>query len=177
MDLQANWEKALKFTEILRARVKPLETRTATHLPYIFLAESAVNPGDSIVRKGEIMVEKPSIILPSHSPQFEGFQFEEDLSLHENSIVTFLMVRGIKFPSMKYNNKTSSVDVFEGRLERAIGNYRDRLQKEEDTGTGLVTGPEDCWQFSILIFICHQILRQADGDIRKLLDDYRRGNL
>ena len=43
----------------------------------------------------------------------------------------------------------------------------------EDVRTGLVCGPEESWQFSILILVAHQISRQADGDIRKLIDKYR----
>ena len=41
--------------------------------------------------------------------------------------------------------------------------------------TGLFIGPEDCWQFSVLIFVCSQILKSAEGDIQKLLDQYKKG--
>jgi hypothetical protein len=74
---------------------------------------------------------------------------------------------------MKYNNKTDSLDVQEGRLKKVLEKYLGELQQREDIHTGLLTGSEDVWQFSILIFICHQILKQADGDIRRLLDEYR----
>ncbi len=58
MDIEKTWEKALKYTEIIRPRVEPLNTFRTTHLPYIFLTESSVNVGDSVVRKGEVLVEK-----------------------------------------------------------------------------------------------------------------------
>jgi hypothetical protein len=57
MNIQEGWEKALKTTQIIRARAQSLETYSATQLPYIFLAESAVNSGDTVVRRGEVMVE------------------------------------------------------------------------------------------------------------------------
>ncbi|HXV28339.1 MAG TPA: hypothetical protein VD913_05165 [bacterium] len=173
MDIQSNWEKALKQTEIVRPRVQPLHTFDATQLPYIFLAESLVNAGDTVVRKGEIMVEKPAIILPQNLPQFEGFEFEKEFDSHQDYLSTFFMVRGIKFPSMKYNNKTESLDIHEGKMRQAIELYRNELQRKEDVSTGLLTGPEDCWQFSVLIFICSQIFRQADGDIKRLFDKFR----
>jgi hypothetical protein len=172
MDIQDSWEKALKQTEIIRPRVQPLFTFEATHLPYIFLAESILNMGDTVVRKGEIVVEKPAIVLPNHLPQFEGFEFEKDFPSKEDFLTTFFLVRGIKFPSLKYNNKTESLDIHEGRLKQAIEQYTHELQKKEDVATGLVIGPEDCWQFSVLIFICSQIMRQADGDIKKLFDKF-----
>ena len=95
MNIQDAWEKALKTTEITRPRVQPLQTYAVTHLPYVFLAESAVNPGDTVVRQGQVIIEKPALILPSLSPHFEGFEFERDLQISEDFLTTFLLVRGI----------------------------------------------------------------------------------
>ena len=173
MDIHDSWEKALKATEIIRPRVQPLQTFEATQIPYVFLAESAVNHGDTVVRKGEVTVEKPSIILPPNLPQFEGFEFDEKFSGVEDYLTTFLLVRGIRFPSMKYENKIESLDVREEKLSKAIEFFSHALQRQENVTTGLVIGPEDCWQFSVLIFICSQITRSAEGDIHKLFDRFR----
>lgn len=178
MNIQDTWEKAIKTTEIIRPRVQPLQTFEATLLPYIFLADSEVNPGDTVVRKGEIRVEKPSIVLPINMPQFEGFDFEENLGMNEELLKSFFLVRGVSFPSMKYNNKVDSLDLFEGRLPKAIEHYGNRLQREEDVNTGLIIGGEAIWQFSVLVFICGQVAKSAGGDFKRLYDDYeRRGRL
>ncbi|MHC4267262.1 MAG: hypothetical protein ACYSTS_02240 [Planctomycetota bacterium] len=174
MNIEETWERALKYTEIIRPRVKPLDTFKTTHLPYIFLAESSVNLGDCVVRKGEVLVEKPSIMLPPDSPQFEGFDFKDVLRFQQDMIINFLLVRGIGFPSLKYNNKTYSLDIFEGRLSQAIEKYTHELQKEENVTSGLIIGPGDCWQFSVLIFVCMQILRSADNDIKGLMNKWNR---
>jgi len=175
MNIQDGWEKALKYTEIVRSRVQPLSVSGMTQLPYVFLAESALNVGDTVVRKGEVFVEKPSIILPSNSPQFEGFELEKEFSSAQDFLMSFLLVRGIRFPSLKYSNKTESLDIFEGSLKKAVDDYEKQMQQKEDVHAGLVIGPEDCWQLSVLILICSQILRQADGDIKKLLDEFHKG--
>ena len=174
MDLPKSWNKALKHTEIIRSRVQALMTFSETLVPYIFLSESTINPGDTVVRKCEILVERPSLILPANNPQFEGFEFEKEDYSDDNSIINFLLVRGVSFPSLKYNNKTLSLDIHEGRLNQAITHYLQQLQQEENVSTGLITGPEDCWQFSVLIFIGSQIVRNADTDIRKLLEKYKK---
>ncbi len=174
MDIEKAWEKALKYTEIIRPRVEPLNTFKTTHLPYIFLTESSVNVGDSVVRKGEVLVEKPSIILPPDSPQLEGFDFKDVSKYQQDTIINFLLVRGIRLPSLKYNNKTYLLDIFEGRLSKAIKKYSRELQKEENVTSSLIIGPEDCWQFSILIFVCMQIVRSTDNDIKELMDRGRR---
>jgi hypothetical protein len=174
MDIEKAWEKALKYTEIIRPRVEPLHTFKTTHLPYVFLAESSVNEGDCVVRKGEVLVEKPSIILPPDLPQLDGFDFKDVSRQQQDMIINFFLVRGIGFPSLKYNNKTYSLDIFEGRLSKAIEKYTHELQKAENVTSSLVIGPEDCWQFSVLIFVGMQILRSTDNDIKNLMNRGRR---
>lgn len=172
MNIQEGWEKALKHTKIIRPRAQELLTFSATKVPYTFLSESTLNLGDTVVRNGEVLVEKPSIILPSNLPQFEGFDFEENLHFNQDTILNFLLVRGVSFPSFKYNNKTQSIDIYENHIEKAIEFYSNKLQHEEDVHRGLVVGNDDCWQFSIFIFIATQILKSADTDIKRLLDRF-----
>lgn len=174
MDIQKIWEKALKETEIVRSRVKTLSTFSATDLPYILLSKSAVNLGDTVVRRGKVLMEKPSLIIPSDLPHFEGFDFEKELHFNEDTITNFLLVRGVKFPSFRYNNRTYSLDIYEGGLDKAVGYFSDQLQRREEVHSGLIVGPEDCWQFSLLIFICSIVVKSAEGDIKNILEDLRR---
>lgn len=170
------WNKALKQTEIIRPRVQALRTFEDTPLPYILLSESSINAGDTVVRTGEVMVQKPALILPPNVPQFFGFDFEKMGEAGEDSFVNFLMVRGIQLPSFKYNNRTVAMDIFEGKLSQAIKHYREQLQSMENVHAGLVAGPEDCWPFSLLMYVCSQIVRNAEVDIRRLLEDYHKKN-
>lgn len=175
MDISEAWTKALRETEIIRSRVLGLQTFDKTNVPYVLLSASAVNPGDTVVRAGEVMVDRPSLILPPHIPQFEGFSFDETQA-DEDALINFLLVRGVNLPSLKYNNKTNMLDIYEGKLEEAIAHYGNRLQREENTVAGLIVGPEDVWQFSLLIFICSQIAKNSSSDIRRLLEEFRRRN-
>ena len=174
MSIQEIWDKAVRKTEIVRPRVVPLHSNDVTRLPYICLSESSINEGDTAVRRGEVLVEKPSIVLPFNAPQFAGFDFEKGDLGNEELFKSFLLVRGVQMPGMRYNNRSSSLDVHEGSLSRAIEYFKKELQKTENVHTGLIAGPEDCWQFSVLLFVCSQVIRSADGDIRKLMDDMRR---
>ncbi len=174
MDIEKAWNKAIRNTEIIRMRIASLKTNSQTRVPYVLLSESVINEGDTIVRRGEIVVERPALIIPPNNPQFYGFGFDSDISIDENSLINFLLVRGITLPSLRYDNKTSSLDIFEGGLSKAIEYYNNLLQRQEDVYAGLVSGPEDCWQFSLLIFICAQIARNLDSDIKKLIDEYFR---
>lgn len=177
MDLHDAWSKALKNTEIVRARVSALQTFQSTHVPYILLSESEINIGDTVIRRGEVTVDKPSLILPPNIPQLEGFELGQDEPFDEQTMINFLLVRGISLPSMKYNNTTHKLDVFEGNLDRAVKHFLKELQQEENVSAGLLVGPEDVWQFSLLIFICSQVARNTEIDIRKLIDDYKKREL
>jgi len=174
MDLQELWDKARKQTEVLRMRLQDLATFDATVVPYVFLAESTLNQGDTVVRKGHVRVERPAIILPGFSPHFEGFDFEEELHINDDNLATFLMVRGIQFPSLKYRHELSSLNIFEGRLQQAIDHFQDQLKRIEDVKTGLVIGPEDAWQFSILLLVGALVVRSAEGDLRRILEEWRK---
>lgn len=176
MDFEKAWNDALKSTEIVRSRIQALEMAGRTYVPYILLTESSINAGDTVVRKGEIYVEKPSLIIPPNNPQFNGFEFDELEDFEEHSMINFLILRGVRFPSLRYDNKTSSLEVFEGKLSEAVKKYEKILQQQENVNTGLIIGHEEYWQFSLIIFIVSQIARNADNDIRKLLAEYKRNN-
>ena len=174
MDIQALWDKARQHTEIVRLRLQDLATFEATVVPYIFLAESSLNQGDTVVRRGKVVIERPSIVLPSFSPQFEGFDFEKDLRVNDDAVATFLLVRGIQFPSLKYRHQISSLDLMEQPLQKAIEHWQQQLTVAEDIKTGLLIGPEESWQFSLLLLVGALVVRSAEGDLRRILDEWRK---
>jgi hypothetical protein len=173
-DLQALWDKARRHTDIVRMRAQDLATFDRTVMPYCFLAESAVNRGDTVMRRGSVLIERPGIILPSLSPQFEGFPFDPSLHLGGDALSTFLLIRGIQFPSLRYRHEHSALDVLEQSLRDAVNEQRDRLAAAEDVATGLVIGPEDAWQFSVLLLVGALVIRSADGDLRRILEAWRK---
>ena len=176
MDIQKNWDNALRNTKVVRPRIKSLLTFSDTKIPYVLLSKSSVNLGDTVVRKGDVVIGKPSIILPPNIPQLSGFDFEDRTNFEENMLTSFLMVRGVTMPSFKYNNETYSVDVREEGLDEAISYYKEKFQRKEDVQTGLLVAPEEFWQFSLLIYLCMQAAKNTEMDIRNLLEKYQGEN-
>lgn len=170
MNIEDLWQKAVNKTEIFKARLRLLHTFSETILPYIYLGESAINEGDVVVRMGRVIFQKPVIFLPGNFPQFEGFQIDErDLHLDNDAVASFLFVRGVSFPTMKYSNETHKLDVLPGPLSKVIRKYKKELEKKEDVTTGLIIAPEDCWQFSILIYLSTLAARSLPEDIKNIL--------
>jgi len=175
MDLDEKWEKAIRETRIIRYRLRNLLAFDSTELPYIALASSAVNLGDTVVRKGKVIVHRPLIILPQGPfAQFEGFDFEDDFNLTGDDICRFLLMRGVSFPSLKYRNETHTLDIFEGDVDKAVAYFSEQLERKEDVHSGLITGPEDAWQFSVLIYVAAMAARSASSDVEQIIEELRR---
>ncbi|KJJ84528.1 hypothetical protein OMAG_001632 [Candidatus Omnitrophus magneticus] len=174
MDIESLWEKAVNETEVVRGRVSELSTFQETAVPYIFLSESLVSEGTTVVRRGKLLVEKPMIILPQSLPYFEGFDFEGEMETREEFVQTFFLLRGVKFPSLKYNNITQELKIEEEFLSKVIQKYKKQLEKKEEINTVLLTGPSECWQFSILFYIGALIGRCAKLDAEKLFKNRKR---
>jgi len=173
MDIEQLWEKAKQKTEVIRGRARALHTFDSTRVPYIFLAESAVNEGHTVIRKGKIFIERPMILLPEDMPQFEGFDFEEDLDIEQGAVQMFFLMRGIRFPSLKYNNTVDKLDLDERSLAKTVDKHKKKLERSENVNTALILGPEDCWQFSVLLYMASLVGRCARNDIMNLMDKFR----
>ena len=173
MDLEKRWNEALGKTEIIRSRIQYLSALGTTSIPYIFLAESALNPGDTLVRRGRILIQRPAIILPEEMPQFEGFDFEKEYKVNAEMVRMFLLVRGVSFPSLRYAHEVSLIDIYEGSLKKAKLHFEEALKKAEDVQTGLIIGTEENWQFSLLIYVGLLIGKSAPSDLRKLWEKFK----
>jgi hypothetical protein len=113
------------------------------------------------------------IVLPEDLPQFEGFDLEEDVDIGPGSLQMFFLMRGIRFPSLKYNNTIDNLELEEGSLSKTVDKYKRSLEKVENVRTALILGPEDCWQFSILLYMASLVGRSVRTDISNLLDRFR----
>ncbi len=59
-------------------------------------------------------------------------------------------------------------------MQHAIERFTKQLTMAEDITTGLVVGPEEAWQFSVLMLVGALVIRSAEGDLRRILDQWRR---
>ena len=120
-------------------------------------------------------VDKPLIYLSDGSPQFYGFDFEEKLKINTETIKTFLMMRGINFPSFKYTH-SSEIEIYEGPLEEAADEYSNILARKEDVDTGLVLGISDYWQLCILVYVANIVAKSVPDNIARLIKKLKESN-
>lgn len=174
MSVEEFWEESLNHTEIVRLPLKRLLTFGNTRFDYIFLAPSLVNKGDTVVRKGQMDVDRPSLILPHSMPTFEGFDSEGQAGIQGEELRSFFFVRGIKFPNLAYKNESYEIDLFEGPLAKAEKNFVDQVRSKENISTGICIGKDTSWQFSVLLMGCHMIDMHIDTDLQEILKRIRK---
>jgi len=53
------------------------------------LSKSSVNLGDTVVRKGDVVIGKAFHYFASNIPQLSGFDFEDRTNFEENMLTSF----------------------------------------------------------------------------------------
>lgn len=162
MDFEKDFPRALRETEVHRMRRPRLLTFGSTELPYVLLGTSLVNLGDTVVRRGVVRVEKPNIYLLTPQVQLEGF--DEERVEGERTVVA--VGRTATFPPGKYSNIDNQLDVVEGSLQAALAEHMQRLDREEDVLTGLLSGPVELWPMSLLVYVGMMVGQSAEDDVR-----------
>lgn len=164
-DFDQVFQRATDETELLRTRKNDLYTFGATRLPYIFLAHSAINEGDTIVRRGEIQTEKPAIVFGGdQQSRFEGFEEEghEELKL--------LFMRAFRMPNLNVHNQDMHLEVVSKELEALGDKFMHELDRENDSRTAVIRGPEDLWGISLLIYAGEMTRRSAPGNMKDIME-------
>lgn len=170
INIEKKWEEAVKKTKIIRSRYAKLETFKKTVVPYVLVNKSLVNKNTTVIRKGKVEVSPPLIHIPSYNFELYGFDFKKTTDYSEEIIKSFLLIRGVKLPSMKYTNKEVSLKVEDKPLEQVIKEYQELFQRKEDTETGLIVSIPDIWQFSLIIYLATLVAKSADNDIKNFID-------
>jgi hypothetical protein len=172
INLEKKWAEAIKKTKIVRTRYAKLNTFHKTVLPYVLINESCVNKSTTVIREGKVEVSPLMIHLPDGSPIFDGFNFFDTTEYQTETIKTFLLVRGIKLPSLKYSNDEIKLDLSEKTVEEVVKEYQIKLARKEDLDTGIIVGIPDVWQFSLLIYIISNITKSIKNDIKNIFDSF-----
>lgn len=168
--LEENFKYAVEHTVIHRRRKSDLYTFGTTKLPYYFVAKSAINEGDTILRKGEIKTEKPSIIMGENLPTFSGFGDEYEGKEQQMSI---LFGRSFHFPSVNYQHENFKLEVVSKEFQRVTDELQEELDQDHNSRTALLSGPEHCWALSIIIYASDMCQKSAPGNLKEMLERKR----
>lgn len=166
-DLESKFKYALEHSVIHRTRKSDLYTFGTTKLPYTFIAKSSINEGDTIIRSGEIATEKPQLFFGENLPRFSGFGDEYE---GREDDMSYLFGRMFHFPSLNYQNQGGNLEVVEKEFDRVIDEQQEILDNNQNYRTAIISGPEDCWALSLVIYASEMTKRSAPGNLKDMVD-------
>ncbi|MFH1707063.1 MAG: hypothetical protein ABIF71_03995 [Planctomycetota bacterium] len=164
------FKASLETTTIVKRRRTSLYTFGVTRLPYVFVSRSEIDPRDTVVREGRVMVEKPHILIPGYNPLFEGFDLEGETPLSGEDIKYILMARRIQLPSLRYINADARLAVEQVSLDVKVGDVCNRLEGRNDTQTGVIRGEDRFFPFPLLMYVAEMIQRSAGDNLTEFLE-------
>lgn len=163
MDFQDKFEKAWRKTRILRPVERKLFTFGDTRLPYFLVAESLVNKGDTVVREGEVVVQRPIIFTPRPGhPLFEGFGEKEEKA------AGLIIQRLMYIPPYKYKNESHRLYVASEPLDEVVARFNQRLDREENRQTAIIQAIADMWEVAVMRFAAERMIKSIPSNLREL---------
>ena len=160
-------------TEVIREYQQVLYTFGDMKLPYLFVAEHGSYSDRTVIRKGVVDIQKPSILLPGHyrGPEFkEGF---EDFNALPSSVA--VMIRTMGLPYSEISNKHIAVDEIEyGSLQEVIEKFNNKFEHDGDTNTGLIKGIPGGAGISLMRYAIGLMIKSAPENIREFFEHLRR---
>ncbi|MCX7935638.1 MAG: hypothetical protein N3A66_10335, partial [Planctomycetota bacterium] len=157
---------------IWRARKHILYTFGDTKLPYIAISESPRDIGDIVIRRGEVIAERPRIAIPGkeHDLCCEGFDFGE---LDSEAVPVFLM-RRMGMPAARYVNKSAATTTERGTIEAIVERTINALDQRNDIRTGVIASPDRFWHLAVLLYAGQQALRSAPANVAEQVERWLR---
>lgn len=160
---QEKFEQIWKQTKILRPVDRKLFTFGDTHLPYILVADSVVNRGDTVVREGEVVVKRPLIYAPrSGFPTFEGFSEKGERA------AGMIIQRMMYIPPYEYKNSQHSLSVTPEPLNGVVVRLNEKLDRKEDNLTVIIKTMADMWEVSVMCFAAERMIESIPSNLKEL---------
>ncbi len=161
---------AYETTHIIRERKYSLYTFGTTKLPYYFIGRSEIDPKDTVVREGRVVVEKPQILLPGTLSMFEGFEFDEDMGIDADDARHLLLSRRILLPSLKYVNHENNMEVVAEGTDERISRLQNELERRSDTVTGIIRGEDRFFPFPLFFYVGKMVIRSTGDNIAEFFE-------
>jgi len=163
------WQK----TEIIREYHQILFTFGDMRLPYVFMAEHASYSDRTLVQRGTVNIQKPNILLPGYDRNIEfkeGFEHFHDVPRN-----MALIIRSLGLPYSEISNKQSAREEIEyGSLQEVIEKYNKKLERNEDSDTGLIKGIAEGVDISLMRYSIGLMIKSAPENVKEFFEHMRR---
>jgi len=161
--------RAVLGTEIVRLPSQRLATFGTTNIHYYLVTEPAYakpgQSGESVVREGKVVAERPRIVTPYYLTRLEGFGADArkyfEMLLNDSGPDA----AGIIYA---YRNELEQTSIVTDKPVNVVGRLADEIDRNQDPLTTLLRGIDELWDVSLLKFI-HELTRQSvSGNLKEM---------
>ena len=148
-------EYAIGQTVVLRPPKQKLTTFGTTNIYYYLVTEPSYGElvqeeGETVVREGRVLAERPRVVTPSYLANIEGF------GEHARRYLQMLIEEhGPHAPGIfyGYKNEPKDTNIVTSDLDSVVHRLEERIDKEGDPLATIIKGVDELWDVSLLKFI------------------------
>jgi hypothetical protein len=155
-------EYAIANTEVVRSPRQRLATFGETQIYYYLVAEPVYAEltgagGETVVREGRVMAERPKIVTPHYLLNlFQGFE-------HGHEYADYIRRKyGDNEPGLlyRYRNEPKGMNIISSPLNEVVGRLNELIDREKNPLTSIIKGVDEMWDVSLMKFI-HELTRHS----------------
>jgi hypothetical protein len=156
--------QTVSATEILRPPRQNLATFGVTNIYYYLVTQPAYQEpeaeGETVIREGRVIAERPRIVTPYYLTRLEGFspdagRYFEDLIKDYGRDAPGLLYR--------YKNEPKELNIVSDSLPAVVARLNAEIDRRADRLASIIKGTDFLWDVSLLKFI-YELTRNSVRD-------------
>ncbi len=163
-------ERAVLRTEILRAPKQTLSAFGTTNIYYYLLTEPSYSDitsdtGETVVREGRVIAERPRIVTPYYLSHLEGFSREARLYLE-----TLMKSHGSDAPGLfyTYRNEPKGLNIATQDWRAVLASLNEDIDRRKESLVTIIRGEDTLWDVSLLKFIYEMVRNSAPRHLSQM---------
>jgi len=165
-------EYAAKHTEILRPPKQSLSSFGATNVYYYLVTEPAypeltgdAGSGETVVREGRVIAERPRIVTPYYLSRLEGFSSEA-----KRYFTLLTQAYGSNSPGLfyAYRNEPKELNIISDSWLAVVNRINEKIDRHGDPLASIIKGEDALWDVSLLKFIYEITRRSLETNLTQL---------
>ena len=170
MENDARIREAILHTEILRSPKQSLYTFGTTNIYYYLVTEPAYSDivkdtGETVIREGRVIAERPKIVTPYYLNNLEGFSPEARRYFRALLEEFGADSSGLYY---SYRNEPKDFNIVSDNLVTIVARLNSEIDRKNDPLTAIIKGEDTLWDVSVMKFIYEMTRNSIPSNLNDL---------
>jgi hypothetical protein len=165
MEIDERILEAVEETSVIRPPKRHLSTFGATNIYYYLLTEPAYaefdsTNGETVIREGRVIAERPRVVTPFYLTRLDGFGSDA-----RKYFQMLLETHGPDAPGIyyAYKNEPKEMNIVSDSLTAVVEKLNVQIDSRGDPMTSIIKGKDELWDVSLMKFI-YEITKHSVQD-------------